>query len=62
MMRAPAVAAVALLALSAARAGMPFNVDFDYGELIPTWPQNKERREWPNGPVKDFLRTCGDRT
>jgi hypothetical protein len=56
MMRAPALAAAALLALSPARADMPFNVDFDYGELIPTWPQNKERREWPDGPVKDFLK------
>jgi hypothetical protein len=56
MMRAPAVAAVALLALSPARAGMPFNDDFDYGEQIPTWPQNKEKREWPDGPVKNFLK------
>jgi hypothetical protein len=56
MMRAAALAAAALLALSPARADMPFNVDFDYGELIPTWPQNKEKREWPDGPVKDFLK------
>ena len=55
MMRAPVLAAAALLALSPARADMPFNVDFGY-ELIPTWPQNKERREWPDGPVKDFLK------
>ena len=55
-MRAPAVAAVVLLALSPAHAGMPFNVDFDDGELIPTWPQNKEKREWPDGPVRDFLK------
>src|SRR5262249_30177717 len=43
-------------ALSSARADMPFNVDFDYGELIPPWPQNKERHEWPDSPVKDFLK------
>jgi|EndMetStandDraft_8_1072994.scaffolds.fasta_scaffold598687_2 hypothetical protein len=56
MMRAPVLAAAVLLALSPARADMPFNADFDYGELILTWPQNKEKREWPDGPVKDFLR------
>jgi hypothetical protein len=55
MMRAAALAAAALLALSPARADMPFNVDFGNSELIPT-PQNKEKREWPDGPVKDFLK------
>ena len=55
MMRAPALAAAALLALSPARADMPFNVDFGNSELILT-PQNKKKREWPDGPVKDFLK------
>jgi hypothetical protein len=35
MMRSVILAA-ALLALPPARADMPFNIDFDYGELIPT--------------------------
>jgi hypothetical protein len=54
MMRAPAVAAIALLALSPARAGMPFNVDFDYGELIPTWPQNLQRPDNDKHPERMY--------
>ena len=56
-MRAPILPGIVLLlALSPARTDMPFNVDFDYGDRIPAWPQSKEKREWPDGPVKDFLK------
>src|SRR5262245_27696186 len=51
----------ALLTLSPARADMPFNanfskVDFSDSDLVPAWPESDRKREWPDGPIKDFLR------
>ena len=47
MMRSVILAA-ALLALSPARADMPFNAEFG--------DPSDQKREWPDGPVKDFLK------
>ena len=51
----------ALLVLSPARAGMPFNAEFGEAafsdsDLIPAWPESDRKREWPDGPIKNFLR------
>src|SRR5262245_10451283 len=47
MMRSVILAA-ALLALSPARADMPFNAEFG--------DPSDQKREWPDSPVKDFLK------
>src|SRR5262245_47726594 len=51
----------ALLTLSPARADMPLTADFgkaafNDSDLIPAWPESDRKREWPDGPIKDFLR------
>jgi hypothetical protein len=47
-MRRSIFALAALLALSPARADMPFNAEFG--------DPSDQKREWPDGPVKDFLK------